>query len=229
MQEIVLLSKELALSIHSSLELEAHGFSAKENFDYLFDELPYYLDRVSESLASQKAKIAKVGSFLLFHLVKGHCFNDGNKRTAFVSFGLFLSVNNFSPIYDENNVRKKLERIYSRIGEGISFGEVMEKELDAQTPEGKMVHLLFSLAGAREETVYSSPDEINSIVGELVISSIEPDMLDSDATHLKGIKPVSVMDKKHPRVRYVSMEEGMKIAKAFMKKHKYTLELLRRA
>lgn len=38
----------------------------------------------------------------LFHLVKNHAFNDGNKRIAALTSSVFLQVNGFMVIADEN-------------------------------------------------------------------------------------------------------------------------------
>lgn len=38
----------------------------------------------------------------LYHIVKNHPFNDGNKRTGAGSALMFLRVNGFNPKYDKN-------------------------------------------------------------------------------------------------------------------------------
>ena len=42
----------------------------------------------------------------LFHLVKNHAFNDGNKRIAALSSAVFLEINGFTITADENEFEK---------------------------------------------------------------------------------------------------------------------------
>lgn len=42
----------------------------------------------------------------LFHLVKNHAFNDGNKRIAALSSSVFLEINGFTITADENEFEK---------------------------------------------------------------------------------------------------------------------------
>ena len=42
----------------------------------------------------------------LFHLVKNHAFNDGNKRIAAISAAVFLEVNGLRIVADEDGFEK---------------------------------------------------------------------------------------------------------------------------
>lgn len=59
----------------------------------------------------KKYRIIKRASYIFNYLANGHCFVDGNKRTAYVITMLFLIINNLDLHFDKTNYDSNYEFI----------------------------------------------------------------------------------------------------------------------
>ncbi len=79
----------------------------------------------------------KKASILYYGLAKGHCFENGNKRTATASLLVFLHINNFWLDGDKKEVEDYLVNLAQRLAasegnkEMSSFLEEVERWLDS--------------------------------------------------------------------------------------------------
>lgn len=169
--EYVSIPKELVLRIHDELPVAAEGFNAESNLDYLFETVKEFPESAGIIPPDLETKIVYVASYLLFHLVKGHPFNDGNKRTAFLTFSLFLMVNQHSPNYSEAKSNEALEKINELIKNGKKPVEAIEEtfQQNRNSNEYHLIRLLFELGGADPKNTYKSPLEIYTSVRSLII------------------------------------------------------------
>lgn len=67
------------------------------------------------------ADAARLAAAYGFGLIRGHPFNDGNKRAGFLAIGLFLELNGFDFEVEEVNAIKTMV--------GLAAGDVSEKSL----------------------------------------------------------------------------------------------------
>ena len=172
MDSIKFVSKEAVLEIHGQLELEAKWYNNKGTFNFLFSQIENFLDSEEIKNKSVQKIISHISAIYLFYLAAGHCFNDGNKRTAFLTTSTFLILNNYSTNYDEDKIDQYLEGVNKKLSEGERINGAL-KELEqkiGKTNEFKMIKLLFDLAGASGK-IYSSVSEIKPIVDSLIIHS----------------------------------------------------------
>lgn len=169
--EYTLLPKLFVYLIHDQLELEAPGFNLQSNFDYLFDTINEFPESAGIIPQSTEEKIIFVASYLIFHLTKGHPFNDGNKRTAFLSFSIFLMQNGLSPHYSEAKSNEALDKITELIQNKKRPLEAIEDTFkgNPNSNEYKLIRLLFELSGANPVVQYNSPIDIYPKIRELVI------------------------------------------------------------
>lgn len=89
---IVWLRKELVLAIHDR-QLAEHGGSAGVRDENLLESA---LARAQQLYAygDPPPDLAQLAATLAFGLARNHPFVDGNKRTAYVSYRVFLALNN---------------------------------------------------------------------------------------------------------------------------------------
>jgi death-on-curing protein len=90
---ITYLDETIIKSLHDATILEYGGVNG-ENYDSLGSichDAFYQEDKSIEGLAAH----------YISRIVKGHPFNDGNKRTAFLSSVVFLGANSFSYYIDD--------------------------------------------------------------------------------------------------------------------------------
>lgn len=165
------LSKLSIIGIHESLDfLIAKGFNNESNLDFLFYEIGDFLASGEFENSSEKQKVARVAGLYLFHIIRGHCFNDGNKRTAFLAASTLMVLNKMGTNYDEGKVDSYLRSMTDEIDAGrepyVVFSE-MEKRIGA-TYEFRLIKLLFDLAGARG-VVYNSVSQILPLVEEFML------------------------------------------------------------
>lgn len=222
MKVVALLSKEDIIKIHSGLKAHTPGIASQSNLDFIFDLFEDYPEITGIEVESNELKITHMAGYLLFHLVKAHCFGDGNKRTAFLSFGTFLRINGFELNYNEEKVALKLQEITIEISHGKSPLEGIELIFSslALSHEKTMIKLLFDLAGANSHKEYVSPTEIISIVETLIKKG--------STTNIMEDKKTSLRKSTKSKFTFVDADpaEVMKISKELMKKYKHTLELL---
>jgi prophage maintenance system killer protein len=170
MENIEYLSEKLILAIHDNLPPEALGFMSKTNFDFLMETVENFPENIGIPVKSRDEKIVWVSSYYLFHLVSSHPFNDGNKRTAFLTLTTFLISNGLLSNYNEEKVSSCLDKINSFVAKGsrpkVAI-KLFEEELH-DTPEYSLINLLFDLAASEGERVYSSPKEIFGIVNKFI-------------------------------------------------------------
>jgi death-on-curing protein len=67
------------------------------------------------------ADVARLAAAYGFGLIRGHPFNDGNKRAGFLAIGLFLALNGFALEAEEANAVKTVA--------DLAAGELSEKVL----------------------------------------------------------------------------------------------------
>lgn len=162
--------KELVSMIHDELEVAASGFISVENFEYLFGTIEEFPERAGITPIDLKDKIIHMASYLVFHLVKGHPFNDGNKRTAFISFSYFLLINNIFPNYSEEKSTNAMKEIIRQINSGVRPLEAIEAVFkgNSDSNEYKLIKLLFELSGVDPNKNYESPVDIVPLIRGLV-------------------------------------------------------------
>ncbi|PEJ53314.1 type II toxin-antitoxin system death-on-curing family toxin [Bacillus sp. AFS002410] len=68
--------------LESVLALPSSGFDGYERFPTLHEKAAVYM----------------------FYIATGHCFKDGNKRTAFLAASVFIMINGYDLIVDNNTV-----------------------------------------------------------------------------------------------------------------------------
>ncbi|MDP2666005.1 MAG: Fic family protein [Candidatus Diapherotrites archaeon] len=216
------LTREDILDIHDRIHVQSNGFMSSENLNFIIDQIKDFPELAGIEPRSPQEKVVYCASYLLFHLVKGHCFNDGNKRTAFISFNFFLHNNQFDPTYDEENIKSKLIQINQKINQGSkpfdAINEIFGK--NSESPDFRLITLLFELAGANPKISYLSPLEI--------VQSVQ--------TFIKWKKP-SVMEDSTPMLfkksRFkaipVDHDELIKFVDEFIKKNPETMKLLEKS
>ncbi|MDD5770007.1 MAG: type II toxin-antitoxin system death-on-curing family toxin [Candidatus Gracilibacteria bacterium] len=77
------------IDLHNEIIKEFGGLSGIKDKQQLESILQHIKNDEYYSNIVQKA------THLFFGIIKFHCFNDGNKRTAIGSLGMFLEINNF--------------------------------------------------------------------------------------------------------------------------------------
>jgi death-on-curing protein len=71
--------------------------------------------------------VARLAVAYGFGLVRGHAFNDGNKRGGFLAIGLFLHLNEFEfDVEEANAVRTILDLAAGNLSEKAQHGFVSE-------------------------------------------------------------------------------------------------------
>lgn len=174
-----MLTPLLVEKIHSELrnDLLAKGFNNRSNLEHIFANIDFYPELEDIQPASTREKIEYMAAYLLFHLVKGHPFSDGNKRTAFLSFGVLVVINGLHAKYTEERVKDKLDLLYQKLEEhqefDLAFNEVFRNEI--HTYEFELIRTLFLLGGAKGEHIYPSPLTIYPIVKSLISDKKESD------------------------------------------------------
>ena len=166
----VFVSKETVKEIHDCLVVGAQGFNNESNFEFMFSQIEDYLRAEEIESRNFRESIVCIASYYLFHLAAGHCFNDGNKRTAFITASTFFVLNGKMAKYDEEKVDKYLKEVNEKMWKGGKIADAMH-ELEAKigkADEFRLIQLLFDLAGARGPAYYSSVEEIFAAVDELV-------------------------------------------------------------
>lgn len=173
-----MLTPELVEKIHSELDkdLLAKGFNSRSNLEHIFENIDLYPELEGIQPVTSREKVEYMASYLMFHLVEGHPFSDGNKRTAFLSFGVLLAINGFYAKYSEEKVKDKLELLYQKLEEhkkfDPAFNEVFANEI--HTYEFELIRLLFVLGGAQGAQKYPNPLAIYPTVKFLI--SDKPDV-----------------------------------------------------
>jgi len=188
MDKIIFIPKELVLSIHNFLVLDAIGFCNQSNFEFMFSEINSFL-KISQKLSSKEI-LVKISSLYFFHIISGHSFNDGNKRTAFLTVTIFLLLNNYSTKYNEEKVDVYLKQINSKLEKGGKTSIVLtelEKNI-SETSEFKLIKLLFDLAAFQGEIVYNSHEKIIPILENLIVSGLEKQFLPGKSFCLNAFK-----------------------------------------
>ncbi|VVB76346.1 Fic/DOC family protein [Candidatus Tiddalikarchaeum anstoanum] len=86
-KELYLLDEDIIIFLHELVmkDADTKGIRDKANLEYAVHE--YKQPRYKEVLVKAAA--------LLFNIIRGHCFLDGNKRTALVSTAAFLLFNGY--------------------------------------------------------------------------------------------------------------------------------------
>lgn len=194
--------KELALKIHESLPLDAKGFVLKSNFEFLFETVNEFPESAGIIPSDVQTKIIYVACYLIFYLTKRHPFSDGNKRTAFLSFSIFLMGNGFSPFYSEAKSNEALDKITQLISNGERPLAAIEETFkdNKGSREYKLIRLLFELSGADPAVNYESPVDIYPQIKLLVIRAEDekfahPWLFEFIQTILKKLKGDSESDK----------------------------------
>ena len=102
MREIEYLDLEDIIYIHDTMLSEYGGSTGIKELG----RLEYILDMPRSELfgMSQFPSIFEKAAAYLFYLATGHCFVDANKRTGFSSTSVFLEINGFDFIADDEEV-----------------------------------------------------------------------------------------------------------------------------
>ena len=155
--------------IHDELELDSKGYNSTSNFNYLFATINEFPPAEVAIPADLKEKIDYVASYLVFHIIRGHCFNDGNKRTAFLSLSIFLALNKMSSKYNEEKSIEALTQITNLIREGASPLKAIETVFKEQPDsyEYRLIKVLYELGGANSAVRYNSPMDIVPLIRDL--------------------------------------------------------------
>ena len=120
MKQPLWINRRALLYLHSA-SLATHGGATGIRDEGLLDSaLARPLNRF---LYSPDSDIAELAASYGFGLAKNHPFIDGNKRAAFHSIGLFLSVNGFELIADQVDAIQTILK--------LAAGELSEEELAA--------------------------------------------------------------------------------------------------
>jgi death-on-curing protein len=77
--------------------------------------------------------IFEMAAAYLFHLVKNHAFNDGNKRIAALAAAVFLEVNGYEVIADENDFEKLVLDAAQSLVSKQQIAEFFEKNTKSKT------------------------------------------------------------------------------------------------
>lgn len=84
--------------------------------------LDHYLERVqryAEGIKDGRGKILRKAAFLLFHLAgDAHIFENGNKRTAYISMLRFLSINGLELRYAQVEEYDRAVKLIKETAEG---------------------------------------------------------------------------------------------------------------
>lgn len=170
--KIVYLSKEFIAIIHDELDLHRKGMELESNLDFLVDTVAEFPENKGIE-PEYTDKLIYIASYYLFHLVEGHPFGDGNKRTAFLSTTGFLFLNSLITKYDEAKVSAYLTKMNTLIYQGMRPKEAVEqfrRELHG-TPEFDLIQLLFDLAASEGVQVYQSPLEVFPHMKQLILET----------------------------------------------------------
>ncbi len=206
------------IRIHDKLHCHTNGFHSEQNLDFIFSMFDQYPEMAGIEIEHNSEKLIYMATYLLFHLVKSHCFNDGNKRTAFLSFGSFLRLNSFELNYNEEKVSEKLTELGILAEQGKSpYLYLLSVFQKGDQHEQKMIQLLFELAGANNRIQYNSPEEMGDIIKSLIRSPLKKFTM-QDAPKVKA-RPALIRLKSDPKRVDAVVDE-------LMKKYKHTLELL---
>lgn len=87
--------------------------------------LEWVLDSIQHSLFNQDIfpSIAEKAAALAWHIVTGHVFLDGNKRTGFSTMLIFLNLNGFGLDRTIDELEEQALTIANRLETGIQFSE----------------------------------------------------------------------------------------------------------
>lgn len=158
-------------AVHDQLELSAQSFNSSQNFDWIFGTVQDFPESAGIVPLDVQEKVMYMATFLLYHLATKHCYNDGNKRTAFLAFSLMLISNRLVPTYNEGEVAKQLDQINHLVSEGESsltaISEIFHSRNDSH--ECLFIRLLFDLSAASGENKYESPIDIFPVVRPFII------------------------------------------------------------
>ncbi len=102
--EIKFLTFEQVLKLHSLQIEEFGGLDGIKNEGLLRSALAQPESGFGEEYFHKN--IYEMAAAYLFHLVKNHAFNDGNKRIAAVTAAVFLQINGYVVIADEDEFEK---------------------------------------------------------------------------------------------------------------------------
>ncbi|MDP2666039.1 MAG: type II toxin-antitoxin system death-on-curing family toxin [Candidatus Diapherotrites archaeon] len=154
----------------SDIKLKAEGFNSKGNFEFIFNTVEDFPELAGIFPKSRTEKIFWVATYYLFHFTKGHCFNDGNKRTAFIAVAVFLYKNGFRFDYNEEAEIRKIKILDEAIESGkdtliaikLAFGQ------DTQSAAYKLVAIIFGLSGTVGLKNFDSPLELYPVLKGII-------------------------------------------------------------
>lgn len=173
----------LIFCINESLERHGNGFISKGNFDYFCQTFKDFPEGSPVKIIpdSKEDKITYVASYFLFHLIAGHPFTDGNKRTAFISVTILLTKNKMLTNYSEEKISNYLEKINRLIENGENPQQAIKKfEGDIKdSPEYELIKLLFDIAGGGDRR-YESPLEVYPKMKSFIIKLQEEQQLPAE-------------------------------------------------
>lgn len=165
-------TKEFICAIHDVLELSGHGFISEDNLDFLeANTSSRFLESVGASELPFEDQVAYLASYYLFHIITGHPFVDGNKRTAFLTMTTIFTENALMSKYDEEKVSVYLVKINNLIQNGSKPRvaiQAFERDLGGTT-EYVLLNLLFDLAAAHGDNIYKNSNSIFAIVRQLLM------------------------------------------------------------
>lgn len=106
--DIKYLSVENVLSIHEKIlkdTVEDKGLSPDKSIDSA-------LNRVSDHVYyADLQDIYEIAALYAIAIAKGHCFNNGNKRTGMVSMVVFLLINGIELNADNKEIEDKIVEV----------------------------------------------------------------------------------------------------------------------
>ncbi len=186
-----ILSKDDIIAIHDKLALAASGFNSETNLDFIQDMVKDFPENAGIFPSNEDEKVVYLATYFLFHLVKGHCFNDGNKRTAFVVFQYQLKNSGVETKYDEKRIDQQLTIINQNMDAGEKPLDAINKvfNYDFSSDEYKLIWLIFELAGGNENINYNSPLEVYPIVHGLIRWKLQNMLEDRTMTIEKRLLP----------------------------------------
>jgi hypothetical protein len=171
--EYIRLSREVIEKIHRWLPLQSTGFNSEGNLQFILNTVDGFPELAGIIPRNSTDKVIWLASYLLFHLTKGHCFNDGNKRTAFASTNYFLQLNGFIINVADKVIKDKEECIERVLREGGTIDKAINAAFadDISSNEYRLAALIFGLSGVIQLGNYSSPIDIYPIVNSLIIGA----------------------------------------------------------
>lgn len=123
MSTIYYLTVEQVILLHDSILAEFGGLPGVRDIGLLDSALntpqvTLFGDEMYKTLSEK-------GAVYVYHLVKNHPFNDGNKRTAYASLALFYEING---LVIKEMERNKIEEYCLRVAEGALSKEDLIRE-----------------------------------------------------------------------------------------------------